>query len=243
MRAAILRRSRLYTSAFWRLAPAAVGYNRGMALSSTAGTRIAGVALALLALVAGAFLQKHRSQADPAAAAAVGALWPPPPSLAPFALTDASGAAFGPDRLQGRWSLVFFGFTHCPDVCPTTLAALGTAMGRLREAAGGDAWQVVFVSVDPTRDTPEAIGRYVSGFGPGVTGVTGSDDALAALTRQLGVVYMRVGDGEDYQVDHSAQVLMLDPQARLVGVLSPPHAGSAIAERARAIRDFIEDRS
>ena len=214
-----------------------------MALPSHAITRIAGVALAVLGLVAGVVLQRHQAQSTPAAAAAVGALWPAPAPLAPFELSDQAGARFGRERLEGRWSLVFFGFTHCPDVCPTTLAALGSAVEKLRPAAGGDAYQVVFVSVDPERDTPAAIAQYVSHFGPGVVGITGSNEALERLTRQLGVVHMRVGEGEDYLIDHSAQILLLDPQARLVGVLSPPHAGAAIAERTRAIREFIESRS
>lgn len=153
---------------------------------------------------------------------------PEPRVIADFALVDDQNQPFSLDRLRGHWSLLFFGFTHCPDICPTTLYDLQLVSEKLDQAGGAaaDNLQVLFFSVDPERDTPEQLQRYVDYFDPDFTGVTGPLAQLAPLTMQLGIAY-RIEDhapgASQYDVDHSASVLLMDPQGRLHGVFPAPH--------------------
>jgi protein SCO1/2 len=161
-------------------------------------------------------------------------LLPEPRPIAAFELVDGAGRPFSPERLQGRWSLVFFGFTHCPDVCPSALYDLDLASRQLAEAGDGTGpgHQVVFVSVDPERDTPERIAQYVAYFNPGFIGVTGAHDQLEALTAQLGIGYRveeHAAGSERYDVLHSASVVLIDPRGRLRGAFPPPLDAPAIA--------------
>lgn len=148
-----------------------------------------------------------------------GVLLTQPRLLPPFSLVDHEGQPFGPERLQGRWTVVFSGFTHCPDLCPNTLALLAQAERRLGDAAGR--MQVLFVSVDPQRDTPEVLAGYVRYFSPGFVGVTGSAAQLDALMQALGLGYA-LGDTSQpgYSVDHSASLVLIDPQGRVAGYLT-----------------------
>lgn len=171
-----------------------------------------------------------------------GLLWPDPKQLQPFALTDQHGAPFGVKRFDKRWTFLFFGYTHCPDVCPTTLSMLAKVRQDLARDGSGDDVQVVFVSVDPARDTPQHLGAYVSFFDPDFVALTGPDDALAPLTRQLGIYFSRDapdGDG-NYMVGHSSAVLLIDPQRRLVAIHQTPHDPAQIAQSFRRVRRFLE---
>lgn len=171
-----------------------------------------------------------------------GLLWPNPKQLTPFSLHDQRGQAFDLDRLQRRWTFIFFGYTHCPDVCPLTLASLKDVDRWLVErGAPTEDVQYVFISVDPERDTPGRLGEYVAHFDQGFLGVTGSDEELGALTRQLGVIYIR-GDPDErgeYSVDHTASLFLVDPQARLIAAFPAPHDAATIAEQLTAIRNFL----
>lgn len=149
--------------------------------------------------------------------------------LPAFRLADHRGEPFTRAELAGRWTLVFFGFASCPDICPLTLARLSDAVERLDDTVeGSDVLGIAFVSVDPARDTPERLAAYASSFGERVLGVTGSPDQLAALAGPLGIYY-RLGEGEDYTVEHSAAVLLIDPATRLRAIFAPPHDADAIA--------------
>lgn len=140
-----------------------------------------------------------------------------------FALVDQRGRSFGPAQLKGRWTLVFTGFTHCPDICPTTLSELANLDRRLRTEGGG--LQTVFLSVDPARDTPEVIARYLGHFGPGLIGLTGSDEEVGRLAGALGLAHVRnPGAGGEYTVDHSASLVLIDPDARVAAYFRPPHS-------------------
>lgn len=151
-----------------------------------------------------------------------------PREIGAFRLSDQRGREFTPDALRGGWSLVFAGFTHCPDACPTTLALLDTVEQRLR--AGGGAIQVVFLSVDPERDTAERLAGYVDHFNPRFVAVTGARAQIDALCRDLGIAYVRnPGAGGDYTVDHSAALVLIDPRARVAGYFQPPHDADALA--------------
>jgi len=140
------------------------------------------------------------------------------PPLA-FELVDENGNTVNAERFLGKSTLLFFGFTHCPDVCPTTLARLDAATQRMDEAARDDI-QVLFVSVDPRRDNPETLRTYTDAFGPQFIGLTGDKEALDELTRRYRVTY---GYGEEdsngnYDVSHSSAVFAFNDQgeARLL---------------------------
>lgn len=149
--------------------------------------------------------------------------------LPPFTLRRQGGLLTNAD-LRGHWTLLDFGFTFCPDICPTTLATLKEFETRLA-AAGVSAPQVIFVSVDPARDTPEHLAEYVRFFDPAFIGATGDDAALAPLVKHLGVYYQRqdAKDRQNYSVDHSALIYLIDPQVRLKAIFSWPHNAEAMA--------------
>jgi protein SCO1/2 len=152
----------------------------------------------------------------------------------PFRLVDQSGATVDQGLLRGKWSAVFFGYTYCPDVCPTTLAALGQAVGDL----GADArrFQVVFITVDPERDTPAALKAYLASptFPPGAIGLTGAPRQIAAVAHVYHVYYQKVPQGSSYSMDHSAVVYLMDPQGRFVRPLDVDVAPPQIARQIRA---------
>ena len=174
------------------------------------------------ALAAGIFVSVRMSEpAQPEFAT----LLPAPSELPDFTLTDQYGAPVNADSFRGQWDLLFFGFTHCPDVCPATMQVLASARRELAAAGSTDLPRIVLVSVDPERDTPELMGRYVAYFGSDNVGVTGELEQIAALTSALGIYFAKAPvTDDDYSVDHSAAVLLIDPQARFAGLFGGnPH--------------------
>ena len=161
-----------------------------------------------------------------------GVLWPNPRPIGAFSLQDHRGRAFTHERLDGVWTFLFFGYTHCPDICPTTLATLRRVEQDL-PAHPPVPRQHVLVSVDPARDTVEHLARYVAAFGPELIGVTGSDGELAKLARDVGAAYFRSEPDDDgaYFVDHTASIMLVDPHGRLVALFGMPHDAAAIAAR------------
>lgn len=149
---------------------------------------------------------------------------PDPNPVPAFELVDQRGAAIDETVFQGQWDLVFFGFTHCPDICPTTLQVLATAKSALEEQGVTPLPRIVLVSVDPERDTPEILSRYVAYFGAGNLGITGSLEGIRALTSGLGIYFEKQeSDDGNYLVDHSAAVLLVDPEGRFSALFSGPH--------------------
>ncbi|AUB78788.1 hypothetical protein BBH56_06520 [Spiribacter roseus] len=199
-----------------------------------------GVALAT-ALIAGALTALWPSDAPPERLdpdEAVGTVLPEARDLPAVTLTDHDGGDWTASDFEGRWQYLFFGFTHCPDVCPMTLATLAGALERLEQADVERLPGVVFVSVDPQRDTPAAMETYVEHFSDDFIGVTGQRDAIDRLTSALGISYtLHEPDSEgDYAVDHSAAILLIDPQGRLRALWQPPHGRDVLADEFRRIR-------
>jgi len=162
----------------------------------------------------------------------------PPRPLPPFSLIDQASTPFTPERLKGRWSLLFFGFTRCPDVCPTTLSVLAQTEKALADLPAAKHPQVVLVSVDPQRDTPAQLASYVKFFSPTFTGVTGTQDGIDELTHALGVpVAINKLPNGDYTVDHSAAIFLVDPNGALHALFSSPHVPAVIASDYRRIVD------
>ena len=161
-----------------------------------------------------------------------GVLWPNPRPIGEFTLEDHHGQAFTRERLDGAWTFMFFGYTHCPHICPTTLATLR----RVEHDLTGQALaprQHVLVSVDPARDTVRHLARYMSTFGPAFLGVTGHDGELARFARDVGAVFFRGEPDDDgsYLVDHTTSIMLIDPRGRLVALFGMPHDAAGIAAR------------
>ena len=137
----------------------------------------------------------------------------------PFTLTNQDGQVVDQSILKDKWTLVFFGFTYCPDVCPTTMQVLGEAKRRL--GPKGDKLQVVFITVDPERDTPAQLKTYLSNdvFPKGTIGLTGSPEQVAAAAKAYRVYYKKNGEGEGYLVDHSTAAYLMNPKGRFDRVL------------------------
>ena len=149
-------------------------------------------------------------------------------------LKEAGGKDFTGKDLEDGWTLMYFGFTYCPDICPATLANMAQMMKELRviNPQVAEKIHVVLVSVDPGRDTPDKLGPYVDFFDESFTGVTGDAANLAALSQQLNVAFAIVGDtnSDDYLVEHSAQVVLVNPKGDYQGFLRPPFKPKELAD-------------
>ena len=170
-------------------------------------------------------------------------LFPDPKPLTAFALTDHQNQVFDPSRLKGKWTFLFFGFTHCPDICPTTLAVLARARENIaKNRVGAEDVQFVFVSVDPNRDTIGNLRQYVTHFDSAFLGVTGEDAQIGNLAGQLGAAYqVTITPGiENYPVNHTAAVFLVDPQARYHAVFTWPLDAKAISKRFELMRALEE---
>ena len=194
--------------------------------------------LVALAAVLGVLVAMHQQQEE-AQPAIPGLLWPEPKALAPFDAIDHENNPFTLADLRGRWSLLFFGFTHCPDICPVTLAVMDKAHGRLEQVRDT---QFVFVSVDPGRDTSERLAQYLASFNPAFIGVGGSAEQVAGLTGQVGLPYFldKTESKENYLIDHGGSLFMIDPLGRLVGIFSAPHEALDVTDRFNRIREFVD---
>ncbi len=167
-------------------------------------------------------------------------LFPKPRTLPDFSLRQSDGTRLVPGELKGHWTLVFLGFTHCPDICPTTLMELAQAQRQWAALPASTRPRVLFVSVDPERDSADRIGEYAHGFHPETLAVTGDIPALEGFARSVSMVFAKVPPPEgaradQYSVDHSATIAVLDPQARMAGVITPPFMPKAIAADLQAL--------
>jgi protein SCO1/2 len=157
-------------------------------------------------------------------------LYPQPRPVPDFQLTRVDGRPLTLSDWRGRWNVVYFGYASCPDVCPTTLASLKAAWKDLGERGLHDRVGIDFISVDPQRDTPELLGKYVAFFSPDFIAATGGDEQLTGLTRSLGLLYSRTTTADGHiEVDHSGSAVIIDPQGRLAGIFRPPFAPAALA--------------
>ncbi len=173
------------------------------------------------AVLAGAFLA---SRLQPPATVAFATVLPDPNPVPSFSLLDQHGNAVDEHVFKGQWDLVFFGFTHCPDICPMTLQVLAAARQQLADAGQAPLPRIVLVSVDPERDTPELLGQYVDYFGDDNLGLTGSLEGVQQLADGLGIYFARQpADGDNYNVDHSAAVLVVDPNGGFHALFGGPH--------------------
>ena len=201
-------------------------------------------AIALVAAVAGVYVARMLNQpAVPSLEA--GTSLPQPRVLPEFNLVDTQGKATSPATLRGHPTLVFFGFTHCPDVCPTTLALLANVQKQAAVQAPAVAGvKVALISVDPERDTPEQLGSYIASFRGDFIGLTGDASEIVKATRAFGVAAARVDlGGGNYTMDHSAAVFALDSQARIVAVFTPQLSATALVRDLARLAPVLNPRA
>jgi protein SCO1 len=161
---------------------------------------------------------------------ATGTLLTPGRTLPDFSLIDQKGRTFAAADLRGHWSLLFFGYTNCPDFCPTTLTTLAAMEKNLRSAKAAVIPQVIFVSVDAKRDTPAQLAKYVPYFDPSFVGLTAADQpSIDAVAKQLGVaVIIRPASDGNYTVDHSGEIFVLSPDGQIAAILTGPFSADAL---------------
>ena len=182
----------------------------------------------VVALGVGIWLYQQQQQTPAIVHATV---YPTPLEIPDYELVDAAGNPADRDFFRGDWDLVFFGFTHCPDICPATLQILSTARRQISESGITPLPRIVLVSVDPERDTPETLAQYIGYFGDGVAGLTGDLQEMRRLTLDMGVFFQKVEiDGGDYTVDHSSVVLLVDPEARVRALYAAPQTVEQVVE-------------
>ena len=161
--------------------------------------------------------------------------------LKPFTMTDQQGKLYTEQNLKGKWSFFFFGYTYCPDICPTTLSSLKLMTSQLKDDPDilTDT-QIIFVSVDPERDTPGVLSSYMNYFWPLFTGITGFPNNVSDLARQFSAAYIKEKETSpgNYLVSHTSSVFLVGPQGRIVASFSPPHHPEVIADLYRQIREL-----
>ncbi len=200
----------------------------------TARARLTLAAAALCAALAGYWMAQQLDRTSPRLAS--GTWLPRPKPVGEFRLTDTTGRDFTRRDLGGAPTLVFFGFTHCPEVCPTTLMKLA----QVRKRAGLEGLRVLFVSVDPQRDTAALLGLYLHAFDPAFLGLTGDPGPILRLAANFGVAASRVQlPGGDYTMDHSAVLFLLDARARIAAIFTPPFEVPALAADLRRAAPYL----
>ena len=201
--------------------------------------RVLVVSLVLLAAATVWLSNFRQSLPEPA----VATLLPEPFALPAVQLIDQHGLDFSTSALEGDFTLMFFGFTNCPDICPITLQTLASVEAELLEQES-EPPRVVFVSVDPDRDTPAQIERYLGIFSPEFDGITGDLQALRPLLSALGVTVERHqhADSAAYNVTHNSTVYVIGPQADLIAIFSAPHDATVIAADYQLIRQLYRTR-
>jgi protein SCO1/2 len=152
----------------------------------------------------------------------------------PFQLVDQNGKTVTDADLKGKWSLIYFGYTHCPDACPTTLNAISIALSEI--GAKRDEVRPVFITVDPERDTSQALKSYVTAFDAPILALTGTPDEVAQAAKDYRVYYAKHPEPDgDYSMDHSSVIYVMDPQGRFTATFTPESSPEQIAERLKKL--------
>lgn len=207
--------------------------------------KIAVVVLLLAVVVAGGlaviYLEPGTALSDEELVAFGFTPYPEPREVGDFALDDAAGGNFGPQRLRGRWSFMFFGFANCPDICPITLAVLGETE-RLLVEAGEEPFQGILVTVDPERDTAALLTEYVRTFSADFVGVTGSVPEIFAFARRFHAGFSKTLEEDSelgYTMNHSGRIAVVDPSGRHYGNISSPFDATRLATLYRVLTNRV----
>jgi protein SCO1/2 len=199
------------------------------------------ILLILIAMVIGAIFLKFIN-AKPELKSVLEAqntlLFETPRLLPDVSLIQHDGQPFNTEQFKGQWDLINFGYTYCPDICPTNMADMNIAYKELASEGLTDQLRFWMVSVDPARDTAEQLAMYVPYFNSEFVGLTGDPDEIATLAMQLSAVYYQEGTGEGYTVAHSDNYAVIDPNGHFVALIRPPHRPAAIAAALKALIQY-----
>ncbi|NOY67223.1 MAG: SCO family protein [Gammaproteobacteria bacterium] len=200
---------------------------------------------AVIALLAGIYFSPISHQPATPPILDNSTLLMPPKLIQPAGLIDHNSKPFGLPQMQGYWSFVFFGYTNCPDVCPATLFQFKTIAKMLDKYPEIKAkTRFILVSIDPERDNPEHLKEYVQYYNPDFIGITGNNKDIYSFSRQMGIIFQRMAPGkpsepDDYLVDHSSAILMLNPKGQLQAVFSAPHEANKILKDYLLIYNYL----
>lgn len=193
--------------------------------------------VAFITMVLGAFTFKVlKTNAEPEIQALI---YPKPKQLPDFTMTAHTNTEFSENNLLGKWSVVFFGFTYCPDICPTTMSDLGELAENLPEDVAKKT-QFLFVSVDPERDTVEQLANYVPFFNEEFIGAVGTPDQLEIFSKSLGAVYVKVPWGDSYQMQHTGRIFIVNPAGQRFGIFAEDHANPGVLNVPVMTSDLIQ---
>lgn len=205
------------------------------------------IAFAVIALFFGMWMQYNTNKTDELEIES-GSILPIPHDISPFSLVSADEKPFTNDNFKGHWSLLFFGFTHCPHLCPTTLSLINDAYKNIEKHKHVPLPQVVFISIDPERDTPKSIREYLNGFNKDFVGATGEKPQLDILTREMSILYAKVEDPNatdttNYNIDHSGTVLMINPLGQLYAIFSTPQDAEDLSDDVEKIEAYFKNKA
>jgi len=193
--------------------------------------------VAFITMVLGAFTFKVlKTNAEPEIQALI---YPKPKQLPDFTMTAHTNTEFSENNLLGKWSVVFFGFTYCPDICPTTMSDLGELADNLPEDVAKKT-QFLFVSVDPERDTVEQLANYVPFFNEEFIGAVGTPDQLEIFSKSLGAVYVKVPWGDSYQMQHTGRIFIVNPAGQRFGIFAEDHTNPGVLNVPVMTSDLIQ---
>lgn len=199
-------------------------------LSGLSGDKLyAVIALAIGAILLGLWFGFKSYSVAPTSAASDYTLFTPALDITPFQLTDSNDRPFTNLSLQGHWTLIYFGFTNCQSICPTTMTMLNNVYQILLQQQQNPMPDVVMITVDPDNDTPARMHDYVTSFNAHFQGVTGEKAQIDQLASNLNIVYTKVKTGNGYTFDHSGAILLVDPSGRLIALFSPPLDAKSVA--------------
>lgn len=206
-----------------------MGHN---ACRMTRSIRIVAIILALAAAAGGGWwATRILTEREPAPTLLQGTAIAPARALGALDLVDQRGRRFANDRFHGRWSVIYFGFTTCPMICPAAMAELKDFARRVQNLPPAARPQVILITIDPTHDTPRVLGRYVEAFDPAFLGLTGSSAAIDDAAREFSVARSAASG----QIDHSTTLYVVDPRGSISAVFTPPHTAAALAEDYRRL--------
>jgi protein SCO1/2 len=202
------------------------------------------ILVAVVALVLGLTVNKvlsNKGQADPTALLDAGiVLLPQSRTLPELSFVDQNGQTYDVDQFEGKWSLLFFGYTFCPDICPATLAQLRQLQGQLSEQARANL-QVMLISVDPNRDTPEQLKKYLDYFDAGFVGLTAEEATLQKFANALSIPYIPADTSkENYTVDHSGNLVIIGPDGTQRGFIRAPLNNAKLAAQLPGLINPVE---
>ena len=200
------------------------------------------VVIAILAISAGLFTQHshHAPKELPEFEKAV--ILPTSKAIQSDDFTDHTGKAFSIDSFKGYWNIVFFGFTNCPDICPTTMQTMATVKKELQDQNKWGNYRVIMVSVDPERDSIERLNNYVPYFDEEFIGLRGDIDTTTNFAKELGILFFKQEPVNDfYEVDHSASIILINPLAEMAGVITAPHEAKQISRDLTLLANHFND--